>query len=246
MNERELKLLFCSALKSGHIKNNDLIPTSDTRIVEEAHFRSFDLLIAAVTKVPVSDIEHRNNLLMRTQLFERFARSAKCRIDCIRFYPVEIKSDNDVLDERLPNQVLNAILAFGLSLVVLDKKHSRKARSLKFLPATIIRYTGQNDCFEVVSKYDRVMSTGAFNLNKTSLTRVLGESSSKTISRLAALERILQKLAFNQMYSDTLSLTKEELEFLRNIAAIPNPPSGLRNLSKLIRETSNMKLTDYV
>ncbi len=27
MNERQLKLLFCDALRSGHIKNNDVIPT---------------------------------------------------------------------------------------------------------------------------------------------------------------------------------------------------------------------------
>lgn len=50
MNEKELKLQFCSALRSGKIKNNDLIPESDIRIVEEAHFRSFDLLIAAVAR----------------------------------------------------------------------------------------------------------------------------------------------------------------------------------------------------
>ena len=79
---------------------------NDTRIVEEAHLRRFDLLIAAVTKDPRDDYAHENNLLVRTQLLQSFARSAKCRIDCVRFYPVELKSDDDVLDVRLPNQIL--------------------------------------------------------------------------------------------------------------------------------------------
>lgn len=246
MNERQLKLLFCSALRSGHIKNNDLIPVSETRIVEEAHFRSFDLLIAAVTKEPADDHAHYNNLLVRTQLFERFAWSAKCRIDCVRFYPVEIKSDDDTLDERLPNQIVNAILAFGLSVVVLDKNHSKKARSLRFLPATIICYTGVDDCFEVVSKFDHLVSTGPFNLQKASLARALGDTGGKTHSRLAALERILQKLAFNQIYFDNLGLSEEELKFLQVIAGVRAPLGGRKNLANLIKETANTKLTDYL
>ncbi|MEW6604466.1 MAG: hypothetical protein AB1351_07220, partial [Thermoproteota archaeon] len=131
MNEKELKLLFCSALRTGHIKNNDLVPTSDIRIVQEAHSRSFDLLIAAITKESDNSYAHCNNLLMRTQLLGTFAKSEKCRIDCIQFYPVEVKSDYDTLDERLPNQILDAILAFGRSVLVLDKNHSKKARSLR-------------------------------------------------------------------------------------------------------------------
>lgn len=51
MNERELKNPFWTAVKSGNIKNNTIIPSpdvADLRIVEEANFRSFDLLIAAI------------------------------------------------------------------------------------------------------------------------------------------------------------------------------------------------------
>lgn len=246
MNEGELKQLFWDSLRSGHINNNDIIPISDTRIVDEAHFRSFDLLIAAVTKEPVEGYEHYNNLLMRTQLFESFARSAKCMIDCVRFYPVELKSDDDVLDERLPSQILNAILAFGLSVVVLDKAHSKKARSLKFLPATIIGYTGKDDFFEVLSKYDRLVSTGPFNLNRTSVARILGPNGGKAFTRLAAVERILQKLAFNQVFFDTLGLDEEEIEFLRTLSGIHMPSAGRGKLSRLVNQTANMKLTDYV
>jgi len=245
MNERQLKMLFCNALRSGHIKNNDLIPTSDIRIVEEAHFRSFDLLIASISKEPVDDYENYNNLLVRTQLLERFAKSEKCRIDCIRFYPVEVKSDDDMLDDRLPNQIVDAILAFGLSVLVLDKKHAKKAQSLRFLPATIICYMGVDDHFEVVSKFDRLVSSGSFNIQKASLARALGDAGGKAYSRLAAIERIMQKLAFNQIYFENLGLAGEELEFLQLIAGIRAPSDGNKRLAKLVKETANARLTDY-
>ena len=60
---------------------------------------------------------------MRSGLYTKFALKEKCRIDSIEFYPIEIKSDQDSLDERLTHQVLNALLFFGRSIVVLDAKH---------------------------------------------------------------------------------------------------------------------------
>jgi hypothetical protein len=252
MKERELKSLFCSSLKSNHVKNNDLIPTSEIRIVEEAHFRSFDLLIAAVTKEPddILDYGQCNNILVRTQLLKQFARHEKCRIDCIRFYPVEIKSDDDVLDERLPKQIIDAILAFGLSILVLDKNHSKLARNIgKFLPTTLVCYTGIDDHFEVVSRFDHLISSGVLNLKKTILAKVLEGSNtgSKAYSRLVALERIFQKIIFNQLYFENLGMTEREIEFLQMIAGIkPLPSQEMKKLSKLIKETANAKMTDYM
>lgn len=254
MNERELKSLFCSSLRSNHVKNNDLIPTSEIRIVEEAHCRSFDLLIAAVTKEPddIHDYGQYDNILVRAQLLKQFARHEKCRIDCIRFYPVEIKSDDDVLDERLPQQIMDAILAFGLSILVLDKNHSKLARGLgKFLPTTLICYTGIDDHFEVVTRFDHLISSGVLNLKKTVLAKALEGSSntgSKAYSRLVALERIFQKIIFNQLYFENLGMTESELEFLQMITGIrPPPPSQeMKKLSNLIKETANAKMTDYM
>jgi hypothetical protein len=251
MNERELKSLFCGSLRANHVKNNDLIPTSKIRIVEEAQFRSFDLLIAAVTKEPDRhDYCHYDNILIRTQLLEHFARHEKCRIDCIRFYPVEIKSDDDVLDERLPQQIIDAILAFGLSIVVLDKKHSKMARGLgKFLPTTLICYTGIDDHFEVVSRFDHLISSTVLNIKKTILAKALEGSStgSKAYSRLVALEHIFQKIIFNQIYFENLGMTERELEFLQTITGIrpPQPSQERKKLSKLIKETANAKMTDF-
>ena len=47
-----------------------------------------------------------------------FAKSEKCSVDSISFYPVELKSNSDTLDARLPNRIINAILTFGRSIVV--------------------------------------------------------------------------------------------------------------------------------
>jgi hypothetical protein len=250
MNERELKSLFCSSLRSNHVKNNDLIPTSEIRIVQEAHCRNFDLLIAAVTKEPDRhDYCHYDNILVRTQLLKHFAHQEKCRIDCIRFYPIEVKSDDDVLDERLPKQIIDAILAFGLSILVLDKNHSKVARSLgKFLPTTLICYTGVDDHFEVVSRFDRLISCGVLNLKKAILAKALEGSNtgSKAYSRLVALEHIFQKIIFNQLYFENLGMTERELEFLQTITGIRPPSQERKKLSQLIKETANAKMTDYL
>ncbi|MDQ4015198.1 MAG: hypothetical protein M3136_05485 [Thermoproteota archaeon] len=250
MNERELKSLFCSSLRSNHVKNNDLIPTSEIRIVQEAHCRSFDLLIATVTKEPDRhDYGHYDNILVRTQQLKHFARQEKCGIDCIRFFPVELKSDDDVLDERLPKQIIDAILAFGLSILVLDKNHSKVARGLgKFLPTTLICYTGIDDHFEVVSRFDRFVSCGVLNLKKTILAKALegGNTGSKAYSRLVALEHIFQKIIFNQLYFENLGMTERELEFLRMITDIRPPSQEKKRLSQLIKETANAKMTDYL
>jgi hypothetical protein len=249
MNERQLKSLFCSSLRSNHIKNNELIPTSEIRIVEEAYFRNFDLLIAAVTKEPNIDEDnaHYDNMLVRTQLLRHFARHEKCRINCIRFYPIEFKSDDDILDERLPKQIINAILAFGLSILVLDKNHSKLARGLgKFLPTTLICYTGIDDCFEVVSTFDRIVSSGVLNLRKINVAKAVGGSTSgKVYRRLVVLEHIFQKMIFNQMYFENLGMTEQELEFLQMIAGIRPPSDQRKKLAKLIKETANAKMTDY-
>jgi hypothetical protein len=230
--------------------NNFLIPTSGIRIVEEAHFRNFDLLIAAVKEVP--DMEdcyaNYNNICVRTQLLEEYAHLQKTRIDCIRFYPIELKSDDDILDERLPRQILHAILTFGLSIIVLDRKHSVLARALgKFLPATIICYTGSSDSFEVISSFDHLVSTGVLNLQKTTLARTLGGSSGgKAFSRLAAIERIFQKMVFNQIYFENLGMDKQELEFLQMIAGLRLPSESRKKLSKLIKDSNNSKMTDFI
>jgi hypothetical protein len=257
MNEKQLKSLFCKALASGHISNNDILPSSKDarlRIVEEANFRSFDLLIAAITNESITRAVYTdsNGILMRTQLLEHFARTEKCRIDCIRFFPVEIKSDDDNIDERLPNQIINAILTFGISVLVLDKNHGKrikKSSALKFLPATVACYTGVGDCFEIISAFDRFISNGIFSFNKSVLAKALSRdrAGNRAYNRLVLIQRILQKLAFNQIYYENLGLTEEELEFMEIIAELRMPTdNSTKRLVSLIKETANSKLTDFM
>lgn len=94
----------------------------------------------------------------------------------ISFFPVELKSDDDVLDGRLPNQILNAILTFGRAILVLDKKRSERAKLrgiLNLIPASIIGYTGREDYFEVLSVFRRFITTGMIGLNKKRLVKLL-------------------------------------------------------------------------
>jgi hypothetical protein len=127
MKEKNLKELFISSIKSGHIDNNNsCLPYEDSncelKINDEGYFRNFDLVIAVRQKYLKRFNNHRNdssdllndslNIVMRSSLFTKFSSKEKCRLDSVSFYPVEIKFDHDVLDERLTHQVLNALFVF--------------------------------------------------------------------------------------------------------------------------------------
>ena len=214
------------------------------------------------------DVDSQGNLLMRTALLSQFAKRERCRIDWIRFYPVEIKSDNDVLDERLINQVLNAILTFGRSIIVLDERHTRRIKKLllRLLPSTIIGYTGEDDHFQVLSVFDRFVAAGMFNISKRGVARFLinngycnSREQTKIYQSLSYIERINLKLAFSQFFCydendddikqngyDKSSLSVEEAEFLRRLIDISPVFSEKKQLVNLIKDTTNRKITDYL
>lgn len=58
------------------------------------------------------------------------------------------------------------------------------------------------------------MSSGSLNIPKAAIARVLGYNYNKVYARLLTIDRITQKLAFNQIYFENLDLTDEEVEFL--------------------------------
>jgi hypothetical protein len=251
----ELKTLFWTALNSGHVNNNTIIPTpdmADLRVVQEANFRSFDLLIAAVTPFSAARRTQVNpEMLARAKLLTHFAKRERCRADRIQFFPVELKSDEDTIDERLPNQIVDAILTFGLSILVLDKNHSKKLRNSrlgKMLPATIICYTGIEDYFEVVSVFDRFVSSGIFDFDRLNLARLLKENSpsvsAKALRRLEALQQILQKIIFSQLHFENSGLSKDEERFISALADL-SIPNQRKIFADIIKETVNGKLTDY-
>jgi hypothetical protein len=266
MNESELKDLFVSSLESGHIfdgKNKNLPftnPNNKMRIKSEGYFGQFDLVIAILNKENKSktcqDLENSEayyNILMRTGQLAEFARAEKCRIDCISFYPVELKSGCDILDVRLPNQILNGILTFGKSMVVLDRKYINRA-SLKFLrllPATIVGYTGTKDFFRVLSVFDRNIDIGMFNLSKRRFAKTLGDNGimegiERIYGRLSTLMRINQKLVFNELYSSNPGFLEEEIEFLRQFSSIKTATTYRKQILNYVRESENDKIIDYM
>jgi hypothetical protein len=279
MNQLELKKLFKSSVKNGHINNNHLIPflnsqTHEIKIKEEGYFRNFDLVIALIkkenkqmkTNYEYFDLEYdiQHNILMRSQQFTEFSKLEKCRIENITFIPVEIKSDNDVLDERLPNQILNAILTFGRSYLVIDKKYilNRNLQILKLLPTTIIGYSGKEDYFEILSIFNRSIMNGIFNIPKRSFMKLLINNNitnkiSDTVKiyhSLITLEQINQKLVFNYLFRTeenliTDFLLKEEIDFLKqfcNFSKLPSEKTNKKQIKRLIRDSGNYLITDFL
>jgi len=279
MNQIELKKLFKSSVKNGHINNNHLIPflnsqTHEIKIKEEGYFRNFDLVIALINKEnkPTKinnkyfDLEYdiQHNILMRSQQFTEFSKLEKCRIENITFIPVEIKSDNDVLDERLPNQILNAILTFGRSYLVIDKKYvlNRNLQILKLLPTTIIGYSGKEDYFEILSIFNRCIMNGIFNIPKRSFMKLLINNNItnkisemvKIYHSLITLEQINQKLVFNYLFRseenlDLDFLLKEERDFLKqfyNFSTLPSEKTNKKQIKKLIKDSRNYLITDFL
>jgi len=266
MNELELKDLFVSSLESRHIldsKNSEIsLLKSDVefRVKNEGYFGKFDLVIAVIqkTKIPKTGlnlelIDTYYDILMRTGQLTEVARTEKCAIDCISLYPIELKSNCDVLDIRLPNQIMDAILTFGRSIVVLDSNHVNKnsLKYLRLLPATVIGYTGIKDHFRVLSVYERIISTGMFNFSKrrfvkTLLEHGIVEGIDKIYRRLETLERINQKLAFNELYDSNPGFLKEEIEFLSNFSKLKVSMTYKKQIGACILESKNNKITDYV
>lgn len=270
MNENNLKELFISSVRSGHIgDDNSCIPKINSnyelKIKEEGYFRNFDLVIAVREKSFVGckmpqkgSLEFSGDklrILMRSGLFTKFALKEKCRIDSITFYPIEIKSDHDTLDERLTHQVLNALLFFGRSIVVLGTKHCKDKRICnlcKYLPATFIGYTGQEDYFKVISTFDRFIATNIYFLRKRSLAKLLISNGVEVqgIHRiyrcLETIQRINQKIAFSQVNFDgDIVLLPEEIEFIKKLADIPTF-SAKRVTNRLMKDSVDTKITDYV
>jgi hypothetical protein len=134
---------------------------------------------------------------------------------------------------------------------VLDKKHSERAKLrgiLNLIPATIIGYTGREDYFEVLSVF-RVITTGMIGLSKRRLVNLLRanqiDSNSGVYNCFENIQRICQKLVFSQLYDQDPGFAKEELEFFQKLADMKLLPEK-KNLTQLIKETSNLKITDYL
>jgi hypothetical protein len=265
MDEKSLKRLFIQSIDTGHVEGTNFLsinpedPDVEIRIKDEGYYRNFDLIIAVIKKRHSSQVESNwissggtyLNIIMRSSQLIKFAQKERTRIDWITFYPVELKSDNDIIDGRLSNQILNAILTFGRSILVLDKEHSKKLKSkgiLSLIPATVIGYTGRSDHFEVLAVFDRFINDGIFSIEKRKLTKMLLENeikpTSSTFNSFLNFQRICQKIIFSHLYDQHVCLMKEEIDFIIKLTDI-KPLTTRKLVRSLIKETANNKITDY-
>jgi hypothetical protein len=269
MNEQDLQKLFIDSLLSGEILGLDEIidiplPQKAERIVKikkEAYFRYFDLVLgfislqrnlpATIKKNSIETYDRCYNLTMRTSELLAFAREENCRVDLVDLIPVEFKSDNDSLDERLPRQVINAILAFGRSVVVFDKRHTSRIQKnglFTLLPASIIGYSSDNR-FKVISSDKRIIVNSLVKPQKSTIARILSDNGlidnlTAIYSHLDFTQRIYQKMLFNQIFEEKIALLQEEVEFLSRLNKSPNFHEK-EQIKKIVRESINRKITDY-
>ena len=72
------------------------------------------------------------------------------------------------------------------------------------------------------------------------------EGVDKIYRRLSNLERINQKIVFNQLFNSNTGFLKEEIEFLRGFSEINGNMSYRSSIKTMIKESKNLKVTDYL
>ena len=75
--------------------------------------------------------------------------------------------------------------------------------------------------------------------------KATSDSNSGVYNCFENIQRICQKLVFSQLYDQDPGFAKDELEFVQKLADMKLLPEK-KNLTELIRQTSNFKLTDYL
>lgn len=141
MNEIELKNKFIEYLKTNdnHISfSNNNFSNNIIEIRNEGLNKKFDLILAIIktketkfNKLKNSSIEIDDDIkgiFFRNTLLKSISEKYKIKIQNLIIFPIEIKSDRDKLDERLANQIIDAILTFGRSIVILDNDHAAKIK----------------------------------------------------------------------------------------------------------------------
>ena len=268
MNEVELKNKFIDFVKTNknhnflsdyNIESNNII-----EIRNEGLSKKFDLILALIktneikfTKIKNKSIEIDEDIkgiFFRNTLLKSISDKYKIKIQNLVIYPIEIKSDKDKLDERLANQIIEAILTFGRSIVILDNGHAAKIKKnglYKIVPSTIIGYMDEKEKFILLSKYNRVFSDSLLNINKINLIRTLEKSQmdvnyNDLYRNLINIQKINQKLIYNQIFNYENTLFDDEIEFLKNFSSINQKISFKKEIIKLVKESKNYKITEFI
>jgi hypothetical protein len=267
MNESQIKDRFLDYLNVNP-KNDFFGNTSNHKekyieIKNEALNRKFDFILAAckVKNIKKKDIRNSTiemdddlkNIFVRSTLLKTISESYKMNIEKITIYPIEIKSDRDKLDERLANQVIEAILSFGRSIIILDSKHASKIIKhglSRILPSTLIGYFSETDKFVVINRHDRVYSDSLLNVNKMHLIRMLKRADcqinvTKLYNNLRSLQSIHQKLIYNQIFQNGQYLLEDEVIFMKELSSLNLKTNVKKEIIKTIQQYKNYKITDF-
>ena len=267
MNESQIKDRFLDYLNVNP-RNDFFGNTSNHKekyieIKNEALNRKFDFILAAckVKNIKKKDIRNSTiemdddlkNIFVRSTLLKTISESYKMNIEKITLYPIEIKSDRDKLDERLANQVIEAILSFGRSIIILDSKHASKIIKhglSRILPSTLIGYFSENDKFVVINRHDRVYSDSLLNVNKMHLIRTLKRADcqinvTKLYNNLRSLQSIHQKLIYNQIFQNGEYLLEDEVIFMKELSSLNLKTNVKKEIIKTIQQYKNYKITDF-
>lgn len=269
MNEIQLKNRFLKYLNNNP-KNNllGLDYDGDFKFLEiknEALNRKFDFILAvikankysskAVTANAIELDDNLKNLFTRGILFKHISEKYKVKIQNLVILPIEIKSNKDKLDDRLGNQIINAILSFGRSIVILDSNHTsfmNKNKMVKLFPSTLIGYDALVDNFVLLNKFNRIIADSLLNISKVDLIRALGISNmdkvnlTKLQKNLKCIQTINQKIIFNQVFSTDYFLLDEEIKFIQKFSSIDHKLSIKKEIMKSIKESRDCKITDFI
>jgi hypothetical protein len=268
MNEIELKTKFIDFLKSNNDHNffssYDYKSNNIIEIKNEGLNKKFDLILALIKtkEIKLKNIKNKSieidedikSIFFRNQLLKSISERYKVKIQNLIIYPIEIKSDKDRLDERLSNQIIEAILAFGRSIVILDNDHANKIKKNglhKIVPSTIIGYLKERQMFTLINKYDRVFSDSLLNINKVNLIRTLEKSKidinySNLYRNLKSIQKINQKLIYNQIFNYEPALFDDEMDFVKNFSDIKQKISLKKEIINLAKESKNYKITEFI
>ena len=268
MNEFQLKIKFLDFLKTN--PNNSFFGKPGDKsqyfleIKNEALNRKFDFVLAIIRtssykpkeikKTTIEIDDDLKNIYTRDSLLKNVSQKYKIRIQNMIIYPIEIKSNKDKLDERLGNQVIDAILSFGRSVIILDSKHCQhmKKNGLKsILPSTIIGYQETDDKFVLINRFSRVISDSQLNINRINLIKTLEKSNSNVnLSRLQrnvkSLQTINQKLIYNQIFLNEQSFHEDEIRFIEELSAINQQINMKKEILKSIKHFTDYKITDFI
>jgi hypothetical protein len=268
MNEIELKNRFIDFLKNnndhnffskcGGISNNII------EIRNEGLNKKFDFILAMIKPKEVNTKKIRNRsieidadlkgIFFRNQLLKSISEKYKIKIQNLIIYPIEIKSDKDKLDERLANQIIEAILIFGRSIIILDNDHAIKIKKNglnKIIPSTIIGYSNEKKTFFLLNDYKRIYSDSLLNIDKINLIKTL-ENSKVDINyndlyrNLRNIQNINQKLIYNKIFNYNLSFFDDEIQFIKNFSDINQKISLKKEIIRLVRESKNYKITEFI